>query len=236
MNNKLKKYLTLGAVVATVFIVGTKNSLASTTPNLAISSITSVKATSLTLNVTDLSLEGKKVDIKVQTKNVDTDAKETIQEFTAKKLNSSGIIKLKITGLDAATNYNFKIKIKKTSSGDYSSYTDSTATSTTGAKYSPVINKISSVKDTSMVLQVSSAKLKKKTVDVKVRVDNKDADKDTITFQNFTVVVLDKNGKANITLANLETGTNYGFEVKMAKTGSTSYSVYSAEKKAQTNS
>ena len=112
MYNKLKKCLTLGAMVAAIFTVSVKGSLAFTTPALAISSFTSIKATALTLNVTDLSLAGKKADIRVQTKNVDTDAKTTTRDFE-KTLNSSGIVKLKITGLDAATNYSFKIKIKK---------------------------------------------------------------------------------------------------------------------------
>ena len=95
---------------------------ASTKPT--ISSIGDKTRNSVTLKIKHTKHKSKRVDIVVKIRNKKTD-KTTEQTFEDKRLDSKGKKSLKVEELDLNTKYSFRVKIRKNSGGDYSSWSDS---------------------------------------------------------------------------------------------------------------
>jgi len=189
-----------------------------------------VKDTSVTLQVVSANLKKKDVKIKVKVENKDNDS-DTTTVFE-KKLNKSGKVDVKVSGLTKDTEYSFKVAIKKTSDSDYSDYSDEVGVNNVGVYgYDSEIE----IKDTSssaVVLNVYSTKLKKQKVKIKVRIENKDTDKiETRIFSK----TLSKNGKVEITIDNLSNNTDYSFKALVKKSKDKGYSKYSDEEDASTD-
>lgn len=192
--------------------------------------IKKTKDTYATLQIVSTSLKRKSVKIKVKIKNEDTDSDDT--KIFEKTLNKSGKVDIKIDGLSKDNEYSFKVAIKKSSNGDYSDYADAVTVNASGElDYDPTL----SIKDETssiVVLNVASSKLKKKKVRIKVRIENKDTDK--VETRIFTKN-LSKNGKAEITIDNLSSNTEYGFKVSLKKKSKDKgFSEYSNEESTTT--
>jgi hypothetical protein len=87
-----------------------------------IESIKNIKDDSLTLKVAATKLKGKTVSIQVRIENKDEDDVET--KILEKTLDKSGKVDVKFEDLDSDTKYGFKVKIKKSTDSDYSTYSD----------------------------------------------------------------------------------------------------------------
>jgi hypothetical protein len=194
-----------------------------------ISSTGSIKADSLKLNISSSQLADKKVNIKIQINNKDTDGTSVVSKTLT--LDEDGKTTIKLSSLESGTTYGFRVKIKKNSESSYSSFSDEVTATTKGSKYTPKINSVKSVKDTYLTLSISCSQLKKKKVDVKVRVKNNDSL--ALTTKTATLT-LDKKGKNSIKITGLDSGTEYAFKIQIKKSGASSYSVYSNEKTVQT--
>ncbi|NTU67209.1 MAG: hypothetical protein HGB08_04815 [Candidatus Moranbacteria bacterium] len=83
---------------------------------------------------------------------------------------------------------------------------------------------ISSNNDTSAVLKISATSLKKKSVKIKVRIENKDTD--TVETKIYSKT-LDKKGEGKISVTGLSKGAEYSFQAAIRKTSETDYSDYS---------
>lgn len=191
--------------------------------------IKKIKDTYTTLTITSTNLKSKDVKIKVKMENIDADSDDT--KIFEKKLSKNGKVDIKIDGLTKENEYSFKVAIKKSSDGDYSSYSEEIKINAEGTfDYNPTL----SIKDetsSTVVLDVSSAKLKKKKTTIKVRIENEDTDKIETRVLSKT---LNKNGKVEITIDNLSKNTDYKFKVLIKKSNDKGYSEYSSEESATT--
>lgn len=187
------------------------------------------KNTSVTLEVVDTGLKKKSVKLKVKIENLDTDKEET--RVFEKKLNKSGKVDLKVDNLIKDNEYSLKLAIKESSGDDYSDYSNEVSINSEGTfDYNPELS-VGDVGSNSVVLDITSAKLKKKKVKIKVLVENKDTD---ITEVRTFTKTLSKNGKVEITIDNLTADTDYGFKVLVAKSKDNGFSEYSSEKSITT--
>lgn len=191
--------------------------------------IKKIKDTSTTLQITSTNLKRKDVKIKVKVENIDADSDDT--KIFEKKLSKNGKVDIAIDGLTKYNEYSFKVAVKKSSDGDYSDYSDEVKINAEGAfDYNPTL----SIKDetsSTVVLNVTSTKLKKKKAIIKVRVENEDTDKiETRVFSK----TLSKSGKAEITIDNLSKNTEYKFKVVVRKSKDKGFSEYSSEETAET--
>lgn len=185
------------------------------------------KETSVRLKITCASFKKDKVSIKILVTNNDSDSDST---KTAKAtLGKSGSVTLKISGLDSATPYSFKVRVKK-GSAKYSAYSSSVDATTKGADYAVSLDKINGITKDSVKLHIVSDDLESETVNVLAAYKKKN-DWSTKTF----TLTLDGDGEGAFTLDGLKAGTGYSFKVKIRKNGETSYSNYSAIKEATTD-
>lgn len=186
------------------------------------------KEASVKLKITCSGLAKTKVQIKILVNNDDEDSDSyKTAKATLGKLGSAS---LKISGLDSATNYSFKVKVKKVSKGSYSSYSSSVSTTTKGSDYEPVIDKINGITDDSVKLNISCDDLENETVDVQVAYKKKSS-WSTKTFS----LTLDDDGEGSVTLDSLKSDTSYTFKIKIKKDDDSSYSVYSSDKTVTTD-
>lgn len=195
------------------------------TPTVA---VRETKETSVRLKITCADFKKDKVSIKILVTNKDNDSDST---KTAKAtLGKSGSVTLKISGLDSATLYSFKVRVKK-GSDKYSPYSSSVDTTTKGADYDIAISKINGITDNTVKLNVVSDDLENQSVNLLASYKRKN-DWSTKTF----TLTLDKDGEGAVTLDGLKSETEYSFKVKIRKNGETKYSKYSEIKKATTDS
>lgn len=194
------------------------------TPTVAVKE---TKETSVKLKVTCANLGKDQVSIKILVTNNDNDSDST---KTAKAtVGKTGSITLKVSGLDSATSYSFKVRVKK-GSGKYSSYSTSVDTTTKGADYDVSIDKINGITEDSVKLNIASDDLENQSVNLLVAYKKKN-DWSTKTF----TLTLDGDGEGSVTLDGLKSGTEYSFKVKIRKNGETSYSNYSDVEKETTD-
>lgn len=95
----------------------------------------------------------------------------------------------------------------------------------------PVINKISDVTSTTVLLPIHFKDLKKKDVVASIRILNKSNDKLMTQKQKVT---LSRTGRAQIKVINLAPDTRYSFKVKIRRETSRSYSNSSDPRTATT--
>lgn len=191
-------------------------------------SVQETKETSVKLKITCSRLVKTKVSMKILVNNddEDSDSYKTVKAT----LGRSGSISLKISGLNSATSYSFKVKLKKVSKGSYSSYSSSVSTTTKGSDYTPVIDKINGITNNSVKLHISCDDLESEAVDVQVAYTKKSS-WSTKTFS----LALDDDGEGSITMDNLKSDTSYTFKIKIKKDDDSSYSTYSDTKTAATD-
>jgi hypothetical protein len=229
MQKKYQKIsLTMLALMFSFMLI-TNSAKAANDYTVTITGTEKIKEDSLVLNIACPELAKKKVNIKVNVENADKDS-DSNKAFK-QTLDKNGKGELKITGLESGTVYNFKIKIKKTSDSTYSDYSTVSSATTKGAKYSAKIESIKNIKDDSLTLKVAATKLKGKTVSIQVRIENKDEDDVETKILEKT---LDKSGKVDVKIEDLDSDTKYGFKVKIKKSTDSDYSTYSDEKTATT--
>lgn len=206
MNTILKKTTLLTMVFSLVFGFAMSAGAVTTdyTPTLKIKK---VKDSYTTLELVSAGLKKKNVKIKVKVKNVDTDIEET-RSFEV-KLSKSGKVDLKIDNLVKDNQYSFKAEIKEDDDDDYSDYSDEVVVNADGAcNYNTEIN-IDDVGTNSAIMEFTATNLKKKKVKIKVRIENEDTDSVEVRVYSKT---LSKNGKTEITIDNLNSGTEYNIE------------------------
>ena len=184
--------------------------------------------TSVKLKVTCSELKKTKVSMKILVTNEDSD-KDSNKKATA-TLGKSGSVSLKISGLDSATKYSFKVKVKKSSSDSYSSYSSSVSATTEGSDYEPKIDKINGISEDSVKLNISCDDLESKAVNVQVAYKKKSS----WSSKTFSLT-LDDDGEGSFTLDGLKSGTEYSFNVKIKKDDDDSYSAYSSVETATTD-
>ena len=191
-------------------------------------SVSQTKETSVKLKITCADFEKAKVTMKILVTNTDEDSDST--KIVKTTLGKTGSVTIKINGLDSATAYSFKVKVKKTSASKYSAYSSDVETTTKGADYDVAIDKINGVTEDSVKLNIQSDDLESKTVNVLAAYKKKN-DWNTKSF----TLTLDSDGEGSFTLDGLKSGTEYSFKVKIRKDGETSYSDYSEIKKETTD-
>jgi Zn/Cd-binding protein ZinT len=108
--------------LAAVLLLGLSTASAASKPS--IDSISKKTTSSVTVRVLYDKYASKKVDIVVSIRNKDTD-KTTQQTFSNEKLSSTGTKSVKVNNLLSGTKYSFKVKIRKHTNGNYSSWSDS---------------------------------------------------------------------------------------------------------------
>jgi len=125
MEKLQKKSISLaGIVLGLVFsLMFSEAVLAATKPK--ISTIEHKTSTTAKLPITYKTYKNKKVKVKVKITNKATNKVTTVTKSA--ELDYQGKDKVEITGLTAATEYSFKVKIRKISSSDskYTSYSSS---------------------------------------------------------------------------------------------------------------
>ena len=192
-------------------------------------SIKKYKDTTLTLKLTSTDLKKKSVKIKVRINNEDTDTVETRTFETT--LDKSGKTTLTIDNLVKGAEYTIKSAIRKSTSEDYSDYSNEISLNATGIKDYDIKISTKDIASDSIKLKITSIALKKKTVNIKVRVTNEDtSDVSTQVFKK----TLDKKGSAYITLTGLSSDTEYSMKATIKKTSNTAYSSFSDKKSATT--
>jgi hypothetical protein len=169
-----------------------------------------------------------KVTMKVLVANTDDDSDST--KTVKATLGKTGSVTIKIDGLESATAYSFKVKVKKTAASKYSTYSANVNTTTKGADYDIAIDKINGITEDSVKLNIQSDDLKSKKVNVLVAYKKK-TDWGTKSF----TLTLDSDGEGSCTLDGLKSDTKYSFKVKIRKDGETSYSDYTEIKDATTD-
>lgn len=190
--------------------------------------VSSTKETSVKLKITCDGFEKTKVTMKVLVTNTDDDSDSTKTVKTT--LGKTGSVTIKIDGLESATAYSFKVKVKKTAASKYSAYSSDVDTTTKGADYDVTIDKINGITENSVKLNIQSDDLESKTVNV-LAAYKKKTDWNTKSF----TVTLDSDGEGSFTMDGLKSDTKYSFKVKIRKDGETSYSDYSEIKDATTD-
>jgi hypothetical protein len=101
------------------------------------------------------------------------------------------------------------------------------------SSYVPKIDGTKSVKANALTLNISCAQLTSKKVSIKVQVKNNDTDS---TTTKTATVKLNSAGASSVKIDGLDSGTSYGFKLKVKKTSDSSYSSYSEEFTASTSS
>jgi len=187
-----------------------------------------IKETSVKLKATCLSLKKTKVSMRILVNNDDDDS--DFYKTVKATLGKSGSASLKIGGLDSATSYSFKVKVKKSSGSSYSPYSSSVSATTKGSDYEPEIKKINGITDDSVKLNISCDDLENKVVDVQVAY-NKKSSWSTKTFS----LTLDDDGEGSIIMNGLKSDTSYTFKIKIKKDDHSTYSAYSSVKTATTD-
>lgn len=190
-------------------------------------STTDVKKTSVKLKITCPDWKKDKVSIKVFIENTDADTDST--KTVSAKLGKTGSVTIKMGGLDSATPYKFKVKVKK-GSDKFSAYSSEVTATTEGSDYDVAITKINGISDDSVKLNIQSTDLENKKVNV-IAAYKRKKDWDTKTF----TVTLDDDGKGDFTLDGLKSKTEYSFKVKIQKDGESGYTPYSEIKNATTD-
>jgi len=204
------------------------SSVHAASPCTPVVKVQETKETSVKLKVTCSSLKNIKVKIKILVSNDDTDS-DSYKSATV-TLGKKGSVSLKVSGLDSATSYSFKVKAKKSSSSSYSSYSSSISAETKGSDYDPAIDKINGITDDSVKLNISCDDLESETVDVQVAYKKKSS-WSTKTFS----LTLDDDGEGSITMDDLKSDTSYTFKIKIKKNDDSTYSTYSSAKIATTD-
>jgi hypothetical protein len=187
-----------------------------------------VKETSVKLKITCANFTKTKVTMKVLITNKETDKDST--KTVKATLGKTGSVTIKMSGLDSATEYGFKVKVKKTSASKYSAYSTSVDATTKGADYDITIDKINGVTEDSVKLHIQSDDLESERVNV-LAAYKKKHDWNTKSF----TLTLDGDGEGSFTLDGLKSGTEYSFKVKIREDGESSYSKYSEIKKETTD-
>lgn len=228
MNKKISLLLAISVVTLLSWSGFTPSAEATATTCTPTVSLKEVKETSVKLKITCSEFKKTRTSIKILVTNNESDSDST--KTATATLGKSGSVTLKVSGLDSATNYSFKVKVKKASSGKYASYSSSVDATTKGADYDISIDKINGITENSVKLNLSSSDLENKTVNVLVAYKKK-TDWNTKTFS----LTLDSDGEGSVTLENLKSGTEYSFKIKIRKDGETSYSAYSDIEKATTD-
>ena len=190
--------------------------------------ITDTGETSVKLKITCLGLEKTKVRMKILVSNDDTE-KDSYKKAVA-TLGKDGSVTLKISGLDSATNYTFKVKLKKYAGHAYSSYSSGANTTTKGSDYEPEIKKINGITEDSVRLNIACDDLENDDVTVQVAYKKKTS-WSTETFS----LTLDDDGEGRITMDDLKSDTAYSFKIRIKKSDDSSYSAYSSIETATTD-
>ena len=129
MKNSAKKIagglLVVGMFLAIPVFAAAKPS----TPKIG--KISNVGKNSITLPISDSSLAGKSIVVKITYTNKNSGKSKTITRVT--KLDSSGKGSVKISGLASHTTYTFKIQVKRNSSGAEYSNTSQSVSKTTSS-------------------------------------------------------------------------------------------------------
>lgn len=229
----MKKNTSLALVLSlltTLGWIGYAPSAAATTtttcePTMTVSQ---TKETSVKLKITCDGFAKAKVTMKVLVTNTDDDSDST--KTVKATLGKTGSVTIKMNGLESATAYGFKVKVKKTAASKYSAYSTSVTTTTKGADYDIAIDKINGITEDSVKLNIQSDDLENKKVNVLVAYKKK-TDWSTRSF----TLTLDSDGEGSFTLDGLKSETKYSFKVKIRKDGETSYSDYTEIKDATTD-
>ncbi|EKE20606.1 MAG: hypothetical protein ACD_7C00513G0002 [uncultured bacterium] len=228
MQATMKKIILMSLIfsLALGFSFGANATSVSYTPTVKIKKSAD---TYVTLQIVSTNLKKKDVKVKIKIEKIDADDDDT--KIFEKTLNKSGKVDIKVDGLAKDNAYSFSVAIKKSSDSDYSDYSSEVSVNAEGTfDYNPAL----SIKDetsSTMVLDVTSTKLKRKKTIIKVKIENKDTDKtETRTFTK----TLNKNGKAEITIDNLSKDTEYSIKALVKKSKDKGFSKYSNEESATT--
>ncbi len=129
MKNFTKKLA--GGLIAISMLLAIPVFAASKPSTPKIKAISNVGKNSVTLPISDSSLAGKSIVVKITYTNKHSKKSKTITRVT--KLDSSGNGSVKISGLASHTAYTFKIKVKQNSSGAGYSNTSQSVSKTTSS-------------------------------------------------------------------------------------------------------
>lgn len=191
-------------------------------------SVKETNETSVKLKLTCLELKEEKVSMWLIVSNDDTEV-DSYKKVSA-TLGKKGAVNLKISGLDSATNYSFKAKIKKKINKAYSPYSDSIDATTKSSDYEPEIEKISSVTEKFAKINFSCEDLENEKVDVQLAYKKK-----TSWSVKTFALTLDVDGEGLIDIDGLKSATPYSFKIKIKKDDDRLYSLYSSVKTATTD-
>ncbi|NTW45858.1 MAG: hypothetical protein HGB18_02260 [Candidatus Moranbacteria bacterium] len=189
--------------------------------------VTDTGKTSVKLKVACSNLVSTKVSVRLLATNEETgkDSKKTV---TA-KLGKKGTVTIKLSGLDSATGYSFKAKVKK-NGGAYGAYSDVVEATTEGADYDVSIEKISSITESSAKLRITCEDLEDEDVTLMVAYKKK-----TSWSTKTYTLTLDGDGEGVVTVDGLKSDTAYSFKTRIKKDDDSIYSRYSEEKSATTD-
>lgn len=191
-------------------------------------SVREANETSVKLKLTCLDLKEEKVSMWLIVSNDDTEVDS--YKKVAVTLGKKGTVNLKVNGLDSATNYSFKAKIKKKSGKAYSTYSSSVDVATDSSEYEPEIEKISSVTEKFAKINLSCADLENEKVDVQLAYKKK-----TSWSVKTFALTLDVDGEGSVDIDALKSATPYSFKIKIKKDDDRLYSLYSSVKTATTD-
>ena len=188
-----------------------------------------VKETSVTLKLTCSTLKKTKATVKIEVENNDDSDSTSTQTVTA-TLSKTGTASIKVSGLDAATSYSVKAKVKKSSKGTYGSYSSAIDTETKGSDYEPTIDAIKSITESSAKLAIICDDLESDSVNVQVAYKKK-----TSWSKKDYALTLDGDGEGSVTIDGLKSDTAYSFKIRIKKATESTYSAYSSIKTATTD-
>lgn len=188
-----------------------------------------IKETSVTLKLTCASLKKTRVTVKIEVENND-DSDSTSTRTVAATLSKTGTASIKVSGLDAATSYSLKAKVKKNSKGSYGSYSTAIDTETKGSDYEPAIDSIKSITESGAKLEIACDDLENESVSVQVAYKKK-----TSWSKKDYTLKLDDDGEGSVTIDGLKSDTAYSFKIRIKKASESTYSAYSSIKTATTD-
>ena len=120
----MKKLLGKIGVLSLAAVMFLNFSIASASSKPSIDSFSKKTSSTITVKVLYDKYASTKVDIVVSIKDKDT-SKTTEQNFNSVKLDSTGYKSVKVDSLTSGTKYSFKVKVRKHSSGSWSSWSNS---------------------------------------------------------------------------------------------------------------
>ncbi|MEN8252494.1 MAG: fibronectin type III domain-containing protein [Patescibacteria group bacterium] len=184
-----------------------------------LNSVDDITTNSATLDViVDPDFIGTNMDFVIEISNGST--------YTVQMTESiSGVnVSLPVSGLDAGTDYTFKVRYARSGTTNFSDYSNALSITTTETLEKPVIDDIRNITTDSVELVVETEGFDGDDADFEVRVTNKTTgDTYTIDFSE----TIGSDGTVILGIGGLDSGTEYEFEVRFKPDGEDDWSDYS---------